>query len=84
MHVNESDAPVGCAILSLCAVALVGCAGKIADETASQSSALSSHDREDVPPLPSPALEVPAGNRLAFDFDAIGVQTYTCNGGARG
>jgi hypothetical protein len=78
MHVNESVAMVGCAILSLCAVALGGCGGKVAaDETGSQASALSN---DDVPPLPSPALEVPAGNRLAFDFDAIGVQTYTCNG----
>src|SRR5262249_52158926 len=78
MHVNESVALVGCALLSL---SLGGCAAKVADdEVASQSSALSSAEREDVPPLPSPVLEVPAGNRLAFSFDASGVQTYTCNG----
>jgi len=30
------------------------------------------------PPAPAPALAVPGGNRLAFDFDATGVQIYTC------
>ena len=30
------------------------------------------------PPAPDPSLAVPSGNRLAFDFDATGVQIYTC------
>jgi hypothetical protein len=36
---------------------------------------LSSHR---LPVLPSDTLAVPAGNRLAFSFDAIGVQIYAC------
>lgn len=35
-------------------------------------------DEHDLPTLPSPALAVPAGNRLAFHLDAAGVQIYTC------
>jgi hypothetical protein len=80
MHLNESPALASSAIVSLCAFALAGCGGQVADQ-GGNAGAVSSEDRaSDVPPLPSPALEVPAGNRLAFDFDAIGVQTYTCNG----
>lgn len=36
-------------------------------------------DEHDLPTLPSPALAVPAGNRLAFHLDAVGYQIYTCN-----
>jgi hypothetical protein len=36
------------------------------------------------PPLPSDILEVPAGNRLAFYHDAVGVQIYACQATATG
>jgi hypothetical protein len=37
-----------------------------------------------LPPLPSPTLAVPAGNRLKFYADAIGVQIYACEATATG
>jgi hypothetical protein len=37
-----------------------------------------------LPPLPSPTLAVPDGNRLAFALDATGVQVYTCTKSATG
>jgi hypothetical protein len=36
------------------------------------------------PAVPDPSLAVPAGNKLAFDFDAIGVQIYGCQASATG
>ena len=36
------------------------------------------------PPLPDPSLAAPEGNRLAFYYDAIGVQIYTCQAAATG
>ena len=57
----------------------VGCGGKVADQTGREPSALSSDSSQCVPPLPSPVLAAPDGNRVAFHLDAIGDQTYTCS-----
>jgi len=48
----------------------------------STSQTLSAHS--DDPVLPSPTLAVPAGNRLAFHYDAVGVQIYGCQATATG
>jgi hypothetical protein len=71
---------------NLLLVPLVGCSGADAGdnsatlgEVASESSALKSF-----PPLPSPKLAVPEGNRLAFYNDALGVQIYSCQAVAAG
>ena len=68
------------------ALGLVGCSGAVAPDptrTGTEGQALEHHD-SDVPPLPSPALAVPAGNELAFHLDAVGVQIYTCKATATG
>jgi hypothetical protein len=44
----------------------------------SQSEALQA------PPLPSPTLAVPAGNKLEFAYDAVGAQVYACGATATG
>jgi hypothetical protein len=49
------------------------------EEVAATSAALKSF-----PPLPSRDLAVPEGNRLAFYFDALGVQIYSCQSKADG
>lgn len=36
------------------------------------------------PTVPSPTLAVPDGNRLAFHYDAVGVQIYGCSATATG
>ena len=64
-------------VLAFVAVSLVAGCGAAAEEgsgesVASTSEALSS------PPLPSSTLAVPAGNKLAFHYDAVGVQIYAC------
>jgi hypothetical protein len=65
---------------------LVGCSSADAmddsaapEEVATESAALKSF-----PPLPSPKLAVPEGNQLAFFFDALGVQIYSCQATASG
>ncbi|CAN5846921.1 DUF3455 domain-containing protein [soil metagenome] len=73
----ESLKIAGSAVALLGAVALGGCGGAASDENiGTESSALSS---KHAPTLPDPALAVPAGNRLAFRWDAIGVQIYACS-----
>ena len=58
------------------AVVLVACGGAVAPEpTGSRAQKL---DSEDPPALPSASLAVPAGNSLAFLYDAAGVQIYDC------
>jgi hypothetical protein len=72
------------ALGALGAFLLVGCGGKMGpDPSGSQTGALS-EDGEGIPPLPSPTLAVPAGNRLAFHLDAVGVQIYSCNAAGSG
>jgi len=65
-------------------VALTGCSGA-PDQVASLDTPGSvSLAAESLPALPSPVLAVPSGNRLAFHFDAIGVQIYACQATASG
>jgi hypothetical protein len=72
----------GLVALGAFTLAGTGCAGRVAPErTGTQGQAIS---EDDVPVLPSPTLAVPAGNRLAFDLDAVGVQIYTCKAVATG
>jgi Protein of unknown function (DUF3455) len=70
----------GSALVVLSAVALGGCGGAAGDDANvdTETSALSAESKHG-PTLPDPALAVPAGNRLAFHLDAIGVQIYTCS-----
>ncbi|HYP75661.1 MAG TPA: DUF3455 domain-containing protein [Polyangiaceae bacterium] len=50
-----------------------------AQSDATESSAVGSQGQElKSPPLPSPTLAVPDDSRVAFYFDAIGVQIYSC------
>jgi len=49
-----------------------------ADAPSSETVSAQSEELKSFPPLPSPNLAVPEGNRLAFYYDAIGVQIYTC------
>ncbi len=62
------------------AAPMTGCSMEVGEAVGSQSDALSSGC---VPPVP-PALAVPAGNKLAFHLDAIGVQIYGCQTTATG
>lgn len=80
MRANTCFTVIGSSILSLSA-ALAGCGGAVSEEvtTAKEQSALSAESSHYLPPLPSPALAVPAGNHVAFHYDAIGVQIYACS-----
>lgn len=63
------------ALLLLPVLALAACG-------APQDSSLSASgnaESDGAPAVPA-ALQVPAGNELAFHLDAIGVQIYVCNG----
>lgn len=70
-------------VVSLVAVALslaaIGCSGADAEDDF-ESSGLTSEalSGPSLPPLPSPDLAVPEGNKLAFFLDAMGVQIYAC------
>jgi hypothetical protein len=55
--------------------------GDVGSVSAPESQALS---MKGAPALPSPTLAVPAGNRLAFHYDAVGVQIYDCKANATG
>ena len=65
---------------------LAGCSsaydGSVSEESAIETSnALSKKCNAEVP---DPILNVPAGNRIAFEFDATGVQIYACQATATG
>src|SRR5579859_5823020 len=83
MRAKKPSSFVICPVLvALGATTLIGCGGRIAsDPMASEGQALSS---KCPPSVPSPALAVPDGNTLAFNFDAIGVQIYACTATATG
>jgi hypothetical protein len=67
--------------------ALIGC-GASAEESDTSlttiTAAVSARTASHVPPLPDPSLTVPAGNKLAFHFDAVGAQIYACQTTATG
>lgn len=78
---------VVCSALISCLAVACGAApdtspnGDVGAVSAPGSQALS---MKDAPALPSPTLAVPAGNRLAFHYDAVGVQIYDCKANATG
>jgi Protein of unknown function (DUF3455) len=59
---------------------LVGCAAEVSEPLESESDELSAACLPHVPP----PLAVPAGQRLAFANDAVGVQIYGCDATANG
>jgi hypothetical protein len=69
-------------------LAPLGCSA--ADDSTSDNSVTSEDVTSEssmlraLPELSSPTLAVPDGNRLAFYFDATGVQIYTCQAAATG
>lgn len=67
-------------------IASFGCAAADGQGDTTESEAVESASSmlKSFPPLPSPTLAVPEGNRLAFYFDAIGVQIYACQSTASG
>jgi hypothetical protein len=86
MFISRTRTVLHCAALTLGVLGLVGCGGAVDADPPSLGSASEAlrHGHSDVPPLPSPALAVPAGNELAFRYDAVGVQIYTCSATATG
>lgn len=62
-------------IPAVLACSALGACSASPEDVAAQSEASSS---KCAPSVPSATLEVPAGNRLAFSLDAIGVQIYKC------
>ncbi len=77
MRATRSYVTISCsALLASGAVGLMGCGSVAAsDSRRITRQALSTNCP---PAVPSPALAVPDGNRLAFSFEAIGVQIYEC------
>jgi hypothetical protein len=73
---NASWATMSSAAIMLFA----GCTNAVADAVDDSSDELTSA----CPPHVPPALAVPAGNKLAFSYDAIGVQIYGCDATATG
>jgi hypothetical protein len=65
---------------TLLLIPLVGCSSADAmdDSATPEEVASESAELKSFPPLPDPKLAVPEGNRLAFYFDALGVQIYSC------
>jgi hypothetical protein len=58
-----------------------GSSNQAADLAVSSGLDLQSHK---LPTLPDPSLAVPAGNKVAFALDGVGVQIYTCQATATG
>ncbi len=57
-----------------------GCAAEVGEPAATEADEVGSACAPEVPAL----LAIPAGNELAFAYDAIGVQTYGCDANATG
>jgi hypothetical protein len=69
---------VDCVLLAFVgAVLTAGCSGAPVD-AAGESAISSTSEALSTPQLPSSTLAVPAGNKVAFSYDAVGVQIYTC------
>jgi len=58
--------------------------GGATDSVDSESVNVRGEQLKSFPPLPDPRLAVPEGNRLAFYYDAIGVQIYACQAATAG
>jgi hypothetical protein len=72
----------------LVAAFVFGCSAAGANEGAAGEENPGSVDARseplEFPPLPSPTLAVPRDSRLAFYYDAVGVQIYSCRATATG
>jgi hypothetical protein len=74
----KSTQGYGIATALVAACFVMGC-GAAPDAEATGDVASSSEALSKLPTLPSPTLAVPDGNRLAFHYDAVGVQIYACS-----
>jgi hypothetical protein len=70
--------------LHLCLASVACSAADAGDDAAGSEDLGAVSEALKTPPLPSPILAVPAGNKLAFAYDAIGVQIYACAATATG
>jgi hypothetical protein len=89
MHHAPKTVPMLSPTLIAAGLILAGCGGMqgppaAAGPTAAAASAASTSRSPCRGPLPSPTLEVPAGNELDFHLEAVGVQIYTCTATATG
>lgn len=64
-------------LLVVAGVALGGCSADVGDATEREDIGVNAAELAK-PVLPDPSLAVPDGNKLAFAFDAVGVQIYAC------
>lgn len=62
----------------------LACSGAPDQSPTGGGTAQTGQEAQSAPTPPSPALAVPDGNKLAFSFDAVGVQIYTCSATATG
>lgn len=62
----------------LASLALFACSADVGDASDLEDVGASAEELGHLPTLPDPSLAVPDGNRLAFAFDATGVQIYAC------
>jgi hypothetical protein len=63
---------------------LAACGGSIDTSASDDVEIARASDALRAPVLPSPTLAVPAGNKLRFFYDAVGVQIYGCSATATG
>jgi uncharacterized protein DUF3455 len=79
MFISHESSAVRSLVCGLAASLCVVACGGAADESSTSDVSSSSEALALAPPtLPSPTLAVPDGNRLAFFYDAAGVQIYAC------
>ena len=69
-----------CALMPILATALlfVGSSANATQGAVTAGPATRSERLKALPPLASPTLAVPEDSQLAFHYDAVGVQVYTC------
>jgi len=80
MKTSKSHRASYTAISTAAIMLFAGCTSALGEATAEENDELSSACMPQVPP----ALAVPEGNKLAFSFDAAGVQIYGCDATATG
>lgn len=75
---------VDCVLLAFVGAVLAAGCGAAPEQGSGESDVASTSEALSSPPLPSSTLAVPAGNKVAFHYDATGVQIYTCTSTATG
>lgn len=80
--VNGVVSILAAGLLFACSSADMGSGASGPIDSASVSA--QSEQLKSFPPLPSPTLKTPDDSRLAFYYDAIGVQIYTCQATSTG